>query len=122
MGVHVDLPSSTRYVDGFSRFSRYTSMHYIIDWSCVVVALNSPMRIDAQSCMNVFGTSDGKYYRRIRCEMSDVAFRAGQPIGGLSCCRYCGYDFRLAEYSDVISIKAVEDDSLDVCVNFGCSR
>ena len=32
-----------------------------------------------------FGTSYIKYYRRNRCGMSDVAFRAAPPIGGLSC-------------------------------------
>ena len=46
------------------RFSRYTSMHYINGWCRIVVAVNSPMRFDARSCMNVFGTSDSKYYRR----------------------------------------------------------
>ena len=81
----MDLPSSTRYVEGSLRFSRYTSMHYIIGWCRVVVAVNSPMRVDARSCMNVFGTSDSKYYGRSRCGMSDVAFRSAPPIGGLCC-------------------------------------
>ena len=39
-------------------------MHYIHGWCRIVVAVNSPMRVDARSCMNVFGTSDSKYYRR----------------------------------------------------------
>ena len=63
------------------RFSRYTSMHYINGWLPSVVAVNSPMRVDARSCMNVFETSDSS-----RCGMSDVVFRAAPPIGGLSCC------------------------------------
>ena len=63
MGAHVDLPSSTRYVGGWFRFSRYTSMYYINGWCCIVVAVNSPMRVAARSCMNVFVTSDSNYYR-----------------------------------------------------------
>ena len=85
MGAQVDLPSSARYVEGSLRFSRYTSMHYIIGWCRVVVAVNSPMRVDARSCMSVFGTSDSKCYRRSRCVMSDVAFCTAPPIGGSSC-------------------------------------
>ena len=71
----MDLPSSTHYAKGSLRFSRYTSMHYTIGWCRVVFAINSPMRVDARSCMNVFGASDNKYCRRSRCGMSDVAFR-----------------------------------------------
>ena len=63
MGAHADLPSYTRYVDGWLRFSNYTSMLYINGWCRIVVAVNLPMRVDARSCMNVFGTSDSKYYR-----------------------------------------------------------
>ena len=85
MGAQVDLPSSTRYVEGSLRFSRCTSMHYIIDWCRVVVAVSSPMWIDARSCMNVFGTRDCKNYRCSRGGMSDVAFRTALPICGLSC-------------------------------------
>ena len=85
MGPQLDLPSSARYVGGSLRFSRYPSMHYIIGWCRVVVAVNSPMRVDARSCMNVFGTSDSKYYRPSRCGMSDVTFRTAPPIAGLSC-------------------------------------
>ena len=33
-------------------------------WCRNIIAVNWPMRVDAQSCMNVFGTSDSKYYRR----------------------------------------------------------
>ena len=39
-------------------------MHYINGWCRIVVAVSSPMRVDARSCMNVFGTRDSKYYRR----------------------------------------------------------
>ena len=34
--AQVDQPSSTRYVEGWLRFSRYTSMHCIIGWCHVV--------------------------------------------------------------------------------------
>ena len=64
MEAHVELPSSTRYVDGWLGFPRYTSMHYLNGWCRIVAAVNSPMRVDAQSCRSVFGTSDSKYYRR----------------------------------------------------------
>ena len=67
MRARVDLPSSTRYVEGSLGFSRYTSMHYIIGQRHVGVAVNSPMRFNARSCMNVFATSNSKYYRRSRC-------------------------------------------------------
>ena len=60
-GDQVDLPSSARYVDNSLRFSRYASMRYINGWCRIVVAVNSSMRVDAWSCMNVFGTSDSKY-------------------------------------------------------------
>ena len=89
MRAQVDLPSSTHYVEGSLRFSRSTSMHYIIDLCRVVVVVNSAMRVDARSCMNVFGTRDSKYYRRRRCGMSDVTFRTAPPIGGLSCLCQC---------------------------------
>ena len=39
-------------------------MHYINGWCRIVDAVNSPMRVNAQLCTNVFGTSDSKYYRR----------------------------------------------------------
>ena len=84
----MDLPSSTRYAEGSVRFPRHISMHYIIGWCRVVVAVNSPIQVDAWSCMNVFGTSDSKYYKRSRCGMSDVAFRTAPPIGGLSCYKF----------------------------------
>ena len=65
MGAHVDLPSSARYVDGWLWFPCYTSILFIHKWLVrIVVAVNSPMRVDARSCMNFFGTSDCKYYRR----------------------------------------------------------
>ena len=54
MEAQVDLPSSTRYVNGWSRFPRCTSVHYINGWCGFVAAVNSPMRVDARSCMNVF--------------------------------------------------------------------
>ena len=44
------------------------------------------MRIDARSCMNVFGTSDSNIIiYDSRCGMSDVAFCTALPIGGISC-------------------------------------
>ena len=89
MGAQVDLPSSTHYEEGSLRFSHYTSIHYIIDWRRVVVVVNSPMWVDALSCMNVFGTSESKYYRRCHCWMSDVVFRTAPPVGGLSCSNGC---------------------------------
>ena len=84
----MNLPSSTHYVEGSLRFSVYTSVHYIIGWCRFVVTVNSPMRVDARSCMNIFGTSDSKYYRRSRCGMSDITFHTATPIGGLSCYRF----------------------------------
>ena len=77
--------STLVYVEGSLQFSHYTYMHYVIGWCHVVVAVNSPMLVNAWSCMNVFGTSNNKYYRRGRCGMSDVAFRTAPPIGVLSC-------------------------------------
>ena len=64
LGAQVDLPSSTRYVHGCLRFPRYTSVNYISGWCRIVVAVNSPMRVDVRSCTNVFGTSYSNYYRR----------------------------------------------------------
>ena len=83
----VDLPSSTRYVDGWLRYSRYTrtSMHYINDWRRTIVAVNSPMRVDARSHMNVFGTSHSKYYRRQSLWDEWRRFSHCPPIGALSC-------------------------------------
>ena len=62
MGTQVDLPSFTRYVDGWLRFSRYILL--CITYTAIVVAVNSPMRVVARSCMNVFGTSDSKHCRQ----------------------------------------------------------
>ena len=57
----------------------------MIGWCSVVVVVNSRMRVDARSCMKVFGTRKSKYYRCSRCGTSDVACRTVPPIGGLSC-------------------------------------
>ena len=38
-------------------------MHYINVWCRIVVAVDSLMRVEALSCMNVFGTSYINYYR-----------------------------------------------------------
>ena len=61
-------------------------MHYINGWCRIVVAVNSPMRVDAWSCMNVFGTSDASIIDDSRSGMSGVTFRTAPPIGGFSCC------------------------------------
>ena len=106
MGAQLNLPSSTCYVEGSLRFSRYTCMQYIIGWCRVVVAVNSPMRVDARSCMNVFGTSDSKHYRCSRCGMSGVAFRPAHQLVGFL----------------VISGTADQDVGVDVFANFGDSR
>ena len=45
-------------------FSIFSSMHYINGWCRIVFAVNSPMRVDARQCTNVFGTSDCKHYIR----------------------------------------------------------
>ena len=83
----MDPPSSTRYVEGSLRFSPYTtSMHRTNEFCRIVGEVNSPMRVDAQSCMNVFGTSDrASIIDDKRCGMSDVTFHAAPSIGGLSC-------------------------------------
>ena len=68
LGAKMDLPSSTGYVDGWCNFLVIgTSMHYINGWCRIIVAINSPMRVDARSCINIFGTSDSKYYRATSC-------------------------------------------------------
>ena len=59
MGAHVDIPLFTRYVDGWLRFLRYTCTSMHCKMAGVVCC-----RVDARSCMNVFGTSDSKYYLR----------------------------------------------------------
>ena len=41
----------------------YTALHYINGLCRIVVAVNSSMRVDARSCINVFRTCDSKYYR-----------------------------------------------------------
>ena len=87
MGAQVDLPSSTRYAEGSLRFSRYTSMHYIIACCRIVVVVNSPMRVDSRLCMNVLFLEQAaaSITDDSRCGMSDVALRTTPPIGGLSC-------------------------------------
>ena len=45
------------------RFSYYSSLHYINGWCLIVVMVHLPMRVIARSCMNVFRTSNSKYYR-----------------------------------------------------------
>ena len=59
----VGLPSSKRHADGWLRFSHYAyALHkWLVSYCC---AVNSPMRVNAWSCINVFETSDTKYYRR----------------------------------------------------------
>ena len=47
MGAHVDLPSSTRYVDGWLRFPWYNFMHYINSWCRIVVVVNSPIACES---------------------------------------------------------------------------
>ena len=39
-----------------------TGDNYINGWCRVVVAVNSPMRVNARSCMTVSEKSDSKYY------------------------------------------------------------
>ena len=80
---HLDLPSSTRYVDGSLRF--LSSMHHINGWCRIVVAVFSPMRVDTRSCMNFFRTKIASIIDDSRRGMSDVAFRTAPPIGRLSC-------------------------------------
>ena len=65
-------------------FSLYFfSMHCINGWCRSIVAVNSPMRVDARSYMNVFGTSDSNYHRRQ--SLWDMGFALPPPTGGLSC-------------------------------------
>ena len=68
-------------------FSLYfCALHY--GWCHIVVAVNSSMLVNAQSCMNVFRTSESKYCRRQ--SLWDEWRRVSHcpPIGGLS--RLCG--------------------------------
>ena len=60
----------------------------------IVVAVN----FGAGSCMNVFGTSDSKYYIRHSPWVECVAFRTAPPIGGLSCYYY--YCFSVSWHCD----------------------
>ena len=65
MGAQVDLPSCTRHVvDWLGLLSRYTSLHYINAWCRIVVAVNSPMGVNARWCTKVFAKSDSKHYIR----------------------------------------------------------
>ena len=85
VGAQVDLPPSTHYVEGLLRFSRYTSLYYVNGWCPVVVAVNSPMRVDARSCLNVFGTSDSKYYRTVAVGRVTSRFALPHQVVGFSC-------------------------------------
>ena len=54
--AQVDLRSSSLIAILSSYF------HALINDLCrIVVAVHSPMRVDARSCINIFGTSDSKY-------------------------------------------------------------
>ena len=83
VGSCVDLPSPTRYVDDWLRFPRNTFMHYVNGMCRIVVAVNSPMRFDALSCMNIFGTGDSKCY--IRHSLWNERRRTATPIDEFSC-------------------------------------
>ena len=61
-------------------------MHYTIDWFRIVVAVISPMRVDALTFSEQVIASV-KYDSG--CGMSDVAFRTASPIGGSSCHLLC---------------------------------
>ena len=63
----------------------YASMRYMNSRCRIVVAVNSLMRVDARSCMNVLGQAIASIIDDSRCGMSDVAFCIPPPIGGLSC-------------------------------------
>ena len=95
MGAQVDLPSSTRYVEGSLRFSRYTSVHSLH------VAFNSPMRYDARLCMNVSEQETATIIDDSRCGMSDM-FRTAPPTGGLSC-------FNSWQYAATITIASTPE-------------
>ena len=52
----------------------------------ILLSRSTAMRVDARSCMNVFGKVIASIIDDGRCGMSDVvAFRTAPPIGGLSC-------------------------------------
>ena len=81
-------------------FSLYTSTHYINGRCRVVVAVNSPMRVDARSCMNVSEQVIASIIYDSRCGMNYVAFRTAPPIGGLSCLGmiFLSYVFLVSTY------------------------
>ena len=60
-----------------------TSMHCLNGWCRIVIEVNSPMRVDARSCMNVFRTSDSNYYIGLRdalhCPTNSWAFLFRRP-------------------------------------------
>ena len=60
MGTWVDLPSSTRYVDGWWRFFRIL---WLVSYCCRGQLVHAS-RCTVMYEMNVFGISDSKYIRR----------------------------------------------------------
>ena len=67
-------------------FSLYFyALHKFSSWCRIVVAVNSPMRVDSRSSMNVLEQVIASFIDGSRCGMSDVAFRSASTIGGLSC-------------------------------------
>ena len=71
MGVHVDLPSSTCYVDGWLRFPCYTYFYALHKWLvsyCCCKSMNGHARtFSDQVIASIIDDS--------RCRVSDVAFR-----------------------------------------------
>ena len=68
------------HLESIAIFSLY--LHYINGWCRIVVAIDSPMRVDARSFMNVFGTNS-MFYRQQ--SLWDVTSRFALPhhLGGV---------------------------------------
>ena len=67
-------------------------MRHISGWCRIVVTVNLPMRVDARSYLERFGTRNiASIIDDSRCGMSDVAFRIA-PIGRFYCVFLCVFD------------------------------